>query len=247
MTERPWVAKFKSGEYLSEWKGYSPYYICGAYNEPFDIGEEKFKHCTGSFYGIGDVDWWVVAELEKLTPEESNELELIMEYKKYVDDTITNSGIVNKLTNLFNCESQHIWRLGNRKIAEYSVTLGNIWDSITRASKGDTSFAVKDNWVFILHYDEYKAYKQQEAEDAVLPLTKDVLFNDGWEMSFEETHYDRTYFYKKGKYFLVNITPYHKNPKFVWWKLCTYVQESEDEAIHIGRLNLGNLKKLTCN
>ena len=45
MYERPWVEKFKTGEYLSKWKGYDTILIGGPYSQNIGIGEEKFIHC----------------------------------------------------------------------------------------------------------------------------------------------------------------------------------------------------------
>ena len=74
--ERPWVKKFKTGEYLHKWKGYGTILIGGPYSVDIGIGEEKFSHCMDFFCGIGDVDWWIKEELDKLTKEEEEELEV---------------------------------------------------------------------------------------------------------------------------------------------------------------------------
>ena len=79
--ESPWVKNFKTGKYLHKWKGYETILIGGPYSDNIGIGEEKFSHCIGFFCGIGDVDWWIKEELDKLTKEEKEELEWICKYK----------------------------------------------------------------------------------------------------------------------------------------------------------------------
>ena len=76
-----WQTKFASGEYLHEWNGYSPYFI-GCMAAPMYGGEEKFLHCCGFFSGIGDVEWWIKAELDKLSTEEQSELLNILKRNK---------------------------------------------------------------------------------------------------------------------------------------------------------------------
>ena len=86
--ESAWVKKFKTGKYLHKWKGYEAILIGGPYSDNIGIGEEKFSHCIGFFCGIGDVDWWIKEELDKLTKEEKEELQWICKYKTQTKDSI---------------------------------------------------------------------------------------------------------------------------------------------------------------
>ena len=89
MCEKFWNKGFKDGSFLSRWNGYSPTLIGGLYSNNMGIGEDKFNKCMGWFSGIGDVDWWIKEELDKLTKEETHELRIICAYKEYINDFIT--------------------------------------------------------------------------------------------------------------------------------------------------------------
>lgn len=83
--DRPWVAKFKSGEYVRSWNGFDPFYLISPYSSSFG-DESEFSHCAGSFYGIGDVEWWIAAELEGLSPvQEAKLLRILARNKAYED------------------------------------------------------------------------------------------------------------------------------------------------------------------
>jgi len=133
--ERDWVRKFKTGEYLHDWKGYNTILIGGPYSENIGIGEEKYTHCMGFFCGIGDVDWWIASELDKLSPDELEELEWICKYKTYLDKEIITHERVKLLSELYGCETFHIYRTGNREILKLIKTLNNFEKLILNGSK----------------------------------------------------------------------------------------------------------------
>lgn len=133
--ERPWVKKFKTGEYLYDWKGYNTILIGGPYSENIGIGEEKFVHCMDFFCGIGDVDWWIASELAKLSPDELEELEWICKYKTYLDKEIITYERVKLLSELYGCKTFHIYRTGNREILKLIKTLSNFEKLILNGSK----------------------------------------------------------------------------------------------------------------
>jgi hypothetical protein len=85
--QRPWVAKFESGEYARSWNSYGPGLLASPYQQLFG-DESEFDRCTGFFYGIGDVEWWVSAELEGLSPVQADRLLGILErndaYNKHI-------------------------------------------------------------------------------------------------------------------------------------------------------------------
>ena len=133
--ERHWVQKFKTGEYLYDWKGYKTILIGGPYSENIGIGEEKYIHCMNFFCGIGDVDWWIASELAKLSPDELEELEWICKYKTYLDKEIITYERVKLLSELYGCETFHIYRTGNREILKLIKTLNNFEKLILNGSK----------------------------------------------------------------------------------------------------------------
>jgi len=72
---RSWQISLQKGEFILKWNGYTPHYAGCFYGDKTVLGgEEKYRHCYDFFSGIGDVEWWIKAELEKLTPEEQTEL-----------------------------------------------------------------------------------------------------------------------------------------------------------------------------
>jgi len=162
---RDWVERFETGEYLRKWRGIDPHWLLGIYCDEFKIGENKYSHCMGSFYGIGDVEWWVKAELDKLTDQERDELESICNYKKYVNENITHPLIV-KISSLFNCETQFVYRMGNKRILEFINTLNNFRDGMMNdtSSKSDTSKEADNlrgqkNIFNIMSFEEFKQNK----------------------------------------------------------------------------------------
>ena len=146
---RPWVKKFDDGEYLREWRGYAN----------LAIGENKYFHCVGEFNGIGDVSWWIEAEMSKLTDEQCAEVEAICAYKKYVKETIRSK--TNYLAWKFSCESFHVSRLGDKTILEMLDTFENYRNKILKRSSGcydpkTIEFREQKSSFFIESFDEFK-------------------------------------------------------------------------------------------
>ena len=145
--ERPWRAKFESGEYLRKWNGYDPILIGGLYFNSLDIGEERFSHCVDYFSGIGDVSWWITAELEQLTLEQLVELDNICRYKDYIEHTFLYSDeahkILKKLEEFYGCEHYHISRTGNKAIINLLLVLEEFGNKIDEGSRGCTADATK--------------------------------------------------------------------------------------------------------
>lgn len=109
---REWQKKFKTGEYISEWNGYAPFYVGCFYGGGVILGgEEKFKHCYGFFAGIGDVEWWVKEELDKLSQQEQSELlEILKRNKKFYE---YKNSISRELSKVFGVDSYQIYRLSS--------------------------------------------------------------------------------------------------------------------------------------
>ncbi len=112
--------KLDSGEYERQWKKFSPFYLgCGYGHNNVELGgEEKFSHCYDYFSGVGDIDYWIMEEVNKLSKEDQDELLSILERNKKVADSIT----LKKVKKL--CEqvgypldkTQYIYRLKNKHI-----------------------------------------------------------------------------------------------------------------------------------
>ena len=161
MYERPWVEKFKTGEYLSKWKGYDTILIGGPYSQNIGIGEEKFSHCIDYFSGIGDVDWWITAELNKLTKDEESELEWICKYKTYISKEVITHKKVELLSELYGCEPFHIYRIGNTEILNLIEILNSSYKLIEKSSRScqdpkTLEWKAKVNQFDILSFAEYK-------------------------------------------------------------------------------------------
>ena len=161
--ERDWVKKFKTGEYLRNWKGYGAILIGGPYSDNIGIGEEKFIHCMDFFCGIGDVDWWIKEKLDKLTEDEKKELEWICRYKTYLDKEIITIEKVKLLSEFYGCETFHIYRTGNKEILNLIKILNNFHSLIENGSKNcrnpkTDEFKGKPSNFEVMSFEEYKEH-----------------------------------------------------------------------------------------
>jgi hypothetical protein len=183
---RDWVEKFETGEYIREWRGYSPHWIGGLYCDSLNINEDKYIHCMGSFSGIGDVDWWITSELEKLSNEEQDELEKICRYKKFIDNEAKPKELINKLSEFFDCEFYHIHRTGNEEILKFCRDAHNYRELILKNSKGsrdETTIKLTqtDSPFFIPTYDEYNdiMLKKEYVENKINYVIGFEQYRDG--------------------------------------------------------------------
>lgn len=125
---REWVSKFESGEYLREWRGYEPFFITGFYFDHIG-GEKEFSHCVGMFSGIGDVEWWISAELDKLTDDQKIRLESILRRDKTFRDQIKTHDRIKALTDYFGLtDTCFIYRLGDDKLFNIFKTLNDVYN-----------------------------------------------------------------------------------------------------------------------
>jgi hypothetical protein len=117
---RDWVEKFKTGEYLREWRGFNPHWLGCFYGQSVTLGgEDEFSHCYDFFSGIGDVEWWITAEIEKLSEDEKERMYSLMNRNKSVDEMLVeNSHIINTICDNLDITSEYIYRLGNKLIKE---------------------------------------------------------------------------------------------------------------------------------
>jgi hypothetical protein len=161
--EREWMTKLKCGEYLSKWKDYDSNIINGFYCDIIDVGEDKYTHCTGFFSGIGDVTWWIKDELDKLSEKELEELEWICRYKTYISKEAVTRELVQRISDFYGCNTQHIYRTGDKEIINICNVLTRYHNLIKKHSHNDRNeewleYIEKDNPFKILSFDEYKHY-----------------------------------------------------------------------------------------
>lgn len=115
---RDYQLKLQSGEYIYTWNGFSPFYAGCFYGDSICLGgEEKYRQCYGFFSGIGDVEWWVVEELEKLTQEEKDELLHILKRNKEFDEY--KNSIVPELAGALRVEKYQVYRIPNKTLYEF--------------------------------------------------------------------------------------------------------------------------------
>jgi hypothetical protein len=113
---REWVEKFKTGEYLHEWRGFSPFWLGCYYGDGVVLGGEKeFSHCYDFFSGIGDVDWWITAEIDKLTEEQKERMYSLLVRNKSVDDMLSDKiDFFSDMANKLDIGTEYFYRLGNK-------------------------------------------------------------------------------------------------------------------------------------
>ena len=193
--ERDWVSKLGTGEYLHKWKGYDSILIGGPYSVDIGIGEEKFSHCMDFFCGIGDVDWWIKEELDKLTKEEEEELEWICKYKTYLKEEIITIEKVKLLSEFYGCETFHIYRTGDKEILNLIKTLNNFHNLIVKGSRPCRDpkteiFKGKPNNFEVMTFDEYKEY--HTPKPVGLEINKFEVLKDGGSIVIDTN--EGTYF-----------------------------------------------------
>jgi len=113
---REWVYKFESGEYLREWRGFSPFWMGCFYGDGVVLGgEREFSHCYDFFSGIGDVEWWITEEIEKLTEEQKERMYSILVRNKSVNTMLEEKrNFLYELADTLGIGSEYIARVGNK-------------------------------------------------------------------------------------------------------------------------------------
>lgn len=115
LVRRPFMDKLDSGEFIYTWNGFTPHYAGCFYGSTSVLGgEEKFKHCYGFFSGIGDVEWWVKEELDKLSTEDQAELLAIIIRNKTFDDL--KKKIAKDLAALLDVQPYQVYRVPNKEL-----------------------------------------------------------------------------------------------------------------------------------
>jgi hypothetical protein len=118
--KRDWMIKLDSGEYLREWRGFSPYWIGCFYGDSIMLGgEDEFSHCYDFFSGIGDVEWWIAAEIEKLTEEQKDRMYSLMVRNREVGDWIdSRRSSIREMCDIMGIGTEYVYRLGNKLIKQ---------------------------------------------------------------------------------------------------------------------------------
>lgn len=115
---RDYQLKLKSGESIYTWNGFAPFYAGCSYGSSLRLGgEEKYKQCYDFWNGIVSVEWWIVAELEKLTQEEKDELLHILKRNKEFNER--KKEIAHALAKVFGVEEYQIHRVPNKTLYEF--------------------------------------------------------------------------------------------------------------------------------
>jgi len=120
-----WMIKLDSGEYLSEWKGFSPYWMGCFYGDSVVLGgEEEFSYCYEFFTishrsEISDVEWWIAAEIEKLTDEQKERMYSLMVRNKEVNKWINGKrDDIIEMCDVMGIGAEYVYRLGNKLIKQ---------------------------------------------------------------------------------------------------------------------------------
>lgn len=113
---REWVDKFKTGEYLRKWRGFSPFWLGCFYGGDVVLGGEKeFSHCYDFFSGVGDVEWWITAEIDKLTEEQKERMHSLMVRNKSVDNMLSDKRyFFSDMAKKLEIDTEYFYRLGNK-------------------------------------------------------------------------------------------------------------------------------------
>lgn len=128
---RDWHIKLENGEYLREWRGYAPFYVGCFYGSDVCLGgESKFSHCYDFFSGIGDVEWWIKSEIDKLSEDEKDELESLMKRNKEFYKEIRTHERIKGLAEYFDVDTSELYRLGSKDLYNIFKTLNDTFNSI---------------------------------------------------------------------------------------------------------------------
>lgn len=99
---------------IKEIKQFQPYY-CGCLDGISILGEEEFSHCYSFSCGIGDLEWWVDFELNKLNEDQLIRLLFILKRNYWINNNIIIHDIIKWISeNDIRCETYQIYRLGKR-------------------------------------------------------------------------------------------------------------------------------------
>lgn len=198
--EREWVAKFRSGEYLEEWNGFTPFYAGCFYGDGVCLGgEEKFSHCYDFFSGIGDVDWWIASELDALCELDKAELLAILKRNKNANDYVhSNSEGIRELASRLKLEGTSvIYRLKNKNIlrilesADPASEFYNIMEELDKdpvtgnplnskpvdrpLSVSTIASPTPDTMMLVLTTDEYKKLIRGDEFDKIRAQIRNLL------------------------------------------------------------------------
>jgi hypothetical protein len=124
----------------STWHGFSPFYAGCTYGSHVCLGgEEKYQHCYGYSYGIGDLEWWRIDELEKLPQEEKDELLHLLERNKKFEKF--KNSIAEKLAKVLGVEPYQVYRTPNKVLYEF---VNFVHSQSNEARFGNNSATVKN-------------------------------------------------------------------------------------------------------
>ena len=127
---REFQVKLQTGEYIREWNGYVPFFVGCFYGDDLVLGgEDKFKHCWDWFSGIGDVEWWIKPEMDKLTQAEQDELLSILKRNKEFYER--KGQLAKPLADLLGVEQYQIHRLSSKQLYDFiQLVDNNKWSTL---------------------------------------------------------------------------------------------------------------------
>jgi hypothetical protein len=146
-------------------------------------GEKEFSHCYDFFSGIGDVEWWITEEIEKLTEEQKERMYSILVRNKSVNTMLEEKrNFLYELADELGIGSEYIARLGN-KLKKELIESDNPIEKYKE-------FLADEKILNKLSFDN-KTYKVL-AEKLQLPPKKDIglWYIDGNLPKFIKVHKD---------------------------------------------------------
>lgn len=120
MTRDEYIKAKENKDIMSDWYGFSPFYLGANYGSSLKLGgEEKFYHCYDEVMFHSPVDFWITKEIDKLTIPEKVELYNILARNKSLNDyKDMNKEVIVIISQKLKCDTSDIYRLGNSKILE---------------------------------------------------------------------------------------------------------------------------------
>ncbi len=203
--KRDWMIKLDNGEYLREWRGFSPFWIGCFYGDSIMLGgEEEFKNCYDFFSGIGDVEWWIASEIEKLTEEQKDRMYSLMVRNREVRDWIDSKrSSIKEMCDTMGIGTEYVYRLGNKLIkqvlesedfiSEYKSLLLNE-DILKRVTSGENGQKVLMGAGVIkkgIDYNDYENMKREIVESTqedLKDLWNGVYFEGNSHELYGETY-----------------------------------------------------------
>ena len=178
------VNKVKTGEYISEFNGYSSQFIGNFYGEHIKLGgQAQFGILAGFHTGICDVEWWIKDKLDNLSEYDKNNLLDILKRNKLLNDFVDEH--TPKLAELLCVKPYEIFRLGVKKIII-------LMDTIYKLQNDDSLYKfILDN--DIKHYEKISQSLQQNVLSYSNSLNDKYKQEQNTMVYFDDLDYAKTF------------------------------------------------------